>query len=134
MLLVFPYGPGLDKITRDQIDVLLNTTFKKTLGALLKDIEKEADFPNELMGELRIALKHRNYLTHNYFWESCVDFNTDKGRDQMLSELLDYTEHFENTDKRLQGLIKNWRDKVGITDEQVNDLMEKAIIGEIELD
>ncbi len=87
ILLATEYGPGIQKITRTEYDKLLESLFKKTLGALLTELRKSGVVSLNFESDLSNALKQRNWLAHNYFWERAGHFMTIKGRSMMIEEL-----------------------------------------------
>ncbi len=62
---------------------------KKTMGALIKELRKHVNFPDETVpGYFEAALKQRNFLMHHFFLDRCMDLGNTEGRMRLLGELL----------------------------------------------
>lgn len=127
ILLASVCGPGPTKITQSQYDELLDSNFRKTLGALLKQLPEGVTFFDELKGRLSEALIIRNRLTHNYFWERAGHLVSKNGRRVMLEELDQDREFFSALDAVLQKAIVDWRRKQGITNDVIEEHRQKLI-------
>ncbi len=109
------FGPGPQKITRVQFDILLESHFKKTLGKLIHELRNGSSISDDFESILSEALKKRNWLAHHYFWDRAQKFQTEEGQKDMKEELQEIADYFEKIDKILTLIITNWGKKHGIT-------------------
>ncbi|MDA8325456.1 MAG: hypothetical protein M0033_04490 [Nitrospiraceae bacterium] len=127
LLLSTEYGPGSKKITRAQYDGLLQSHFKRTLGALLCKLEKSTSLPTDFEKTLRAALEKRNWLAHKYFWERAGHFVSDKGRAKMIMELQEASDHFERLDAKLTEVTESWARRNNVTSKDLQEALERVI-------
>lgn len=126
ILLATAYGPGPRKITRMQYDILLNTLFKRTFGALVSNL-RTVPFPNHLEEQLQQALEKRNWLTHHYFWDRAGHLASQKGQEEMMLELKEMRELFSELDNELGRITNEWSSSHGVTNEVFQDALEKIL-------
>lgn len=126
MILVYIYGKGPTEITRTELDQVLNKTFKKTMGQLIKELgsKNDADFV-EL--ELDLALEKRNWLIHNYFYDRSGYFLTQKGRDMMIVELIEIRELLERIDDIFVEICDEKIKGFGVSEEKVQEYMRNVL-------
>jgi hypothetical protein len=60
------------------------------------------------------ALKKRNFLTHHYFWARAADFMTSRGRTQMIAELEELSNLFQQANLLATTLCKAASKAAGI--------------------
>jgi hypothetical protein len=101
---------------RSQYDDLLSKNFRKTMGQLLQKLKEGVLIPDDLKADIEEALKRRNFLMHNYFWERAVQFASSKGRQAMIHELKDACMLFQKVDSFFEVTTKEWGKKYGITE------------------
>ena|SRR5215510_6004284 len=76
-------------LTLSDLDALETDLQKKTLGALLGQFRKHVTISeDEVSALLSDALQKRNFLIHRFFLDRQEKFRTEKGRFEMLSELV----------------------------------------------
>ncbi len=127
ILLAVAYGPDPSNITRGQFDELLHSNFKKTLGTLLKLMQKTTSFPEEFESSLSNALVRRNWLIHHYFWDRAGHFMSEGGRRHMLQELKQVSELFSSIDNGLQDICDDWSQKHGISEKLIEEFTQKIM-------
>ena len=127
MALTTVYGPGPRRITRKQYDSLLQSNFEKTLGQLVAKLRKKATIPDESEQMLSDALRKRNWLAHEYFWERAARFNTGEGRATMIDELKALIADLEKVDARFRATVREWGEKHGVTQEILDEEMKKLM-------
>lgn len=132
MLCATVYNPDANCITRSQFDSILEANFSKTLGQLITKIKKSVDLPDDFENKLADALKKRNFLVHNYFWERSLKFGHTQGQKEMMEELSQYSVFFEDMDHELDIVLRKWRISKGITDDVINQHLGKLLFAEIE--
>jgi hypothetical protein len=77
--MVYARLPDRHRIRRSEIDAFMGRQFEKTLGALLRELEKYVIVRPELAADLAKALRMRNHLAHEYFRERAATFMTNEG-------------------------------------------------------
>jgi hypothetical protein len=111
-------APGISKET---FDGLLSSHSKKTLGILLKKVNKYVKFSPETTEVLETALSKRNYLIHYYFYEHVPSFVTEEGRNKMLSDLEEIRVCLSEADKRIDPVTQALTKKLGFTEEMLQE-------------
>ena len=114
-------------ITRNEFDALYTEHNKITLGQLLNKARKSIPIPNEVDAILEEALLKRNWLVHHYFADRAVQFNTEIGRRQMLSELKALIRIFTEADHATEKMYTPILEESGVTEEQVKMLIEEMV-------
>ena len=104
-----------------------NQAFSKTLGSLIKKLEKKITIPPNLNQDLNYALDKRNWLAHEYFYDRPGEIHTPEGRNKMINELSEIYENLRKIDDRLELIIDKWVKNVGIKDELIKDMIKKLI-------
>jgi len=127
ILLASEYGPGPSKITRPQYDRPLQSHFERTLGGLLRPLEKSVPLPADFGNTLRIALEKRNWLAHRYFWERTGHFMSERGREKMIIELREAIDYFEKLDANLSGIADSWAKRHNITPQHLKKALGRII-------
>lgn len=102
-------------VTREQLeDFEAKLHKKKTLGVLLKDLEKVVTHNEVSEKIMEEALEKRNFLIHHYFWEHARTFQSKQGRGRMLEELGQYRDLFQRADGLAVALCKAASEAQGI--------------------
>ena len=129
IMLAIHYARDSTSISEEELSTIYEGLFSKTFGQLVKEIETLALLCEEEQSGLSHALVKRNKLAHRYFWERAIEFLSEAGRSAMIEELEDDV-HFMDT---LDGLLTNrtleWCEKVGITEDMVDEQLERLIRG-----
>ena len=110
-----------------EFDDFMNGQFEHTLGKLIKVLTKHVPAPRSLEGDLRKALKKRNFLAHGFFREYSEAFMSFDGRNKMLMELEGAQSTFSEVDEKLEAVIRPYRIKVGFTDEHLQKEYEELL-------
>ncbi len=130
ILLVTAYAPDLQEITRSQYEELLGKYFQRTLGTLINQLREFITISRQLETSLSRALQKRNWLVHRYFWERAITFMKEDGREQMIKELREIGQFFEDMDLKLTTIVEEWGRKQGITEETTLRSLQKLIDNE----
>ena len=129
ILLAAHYIGELPRISEEEISTILENLFSKTFGQLVNEITTVAQLSEEEQTGLRHALEKRNKLAHRYFWERAVELLSDAGRSAMIEEL-DGDAHFMDTlDDLLTKRTMEWYEKFGITEDMVDEQLERLVKG-----
>ena len=127
IILATKYGPDPAKITRGQLEDLLNSRFSRTLGRLVEETRKLANLSGGEAEQLQAALKKRNWLAHHYFWDRAVEFMSEAGRDSMLEELQEAAHTFHVLDELFTERTTEWAEARGITSEVVDEYVQRLL-------
>ncbi len=119
-----------DVITREQYDALLSRNFSKTLGQLFHLMKSDITISDEIKDSIAEALRLRNFLMHNYFWERALSLNNTVGRQRMLQELSHACVLFQTIDSKVEALTREWGEKRGVTHKDYAKALKNLLEGE----
>lgn len=125
--LVTVFNIDVKNMTQEKFDDELGHNFKKTLGALLREVKKSKHIDDDFQAELSEVLDKRNWITHHYFWDRAVQMMGKEGQLSMINELNEIADRFHETDIMLMDILKDWRRFKGISDERVEEILQKLI-------
>lgn len=117
--MVYARLPDRHRITRGEIDAFMGRQFERTLGALLRELEKYVPACPALAADLASALRMRNRLAHEYFRERALTFMTNEGCLTMIQELQGCQAVFSDVARRLNDLVRPIGERFGVTDDAV---------------
>jgi hypothetical protein len=115
------------RITRSELDVLYAEHNKKTFGQLLLRARKLISIPDEIDSLLDQALLKRNWLMHHYLADRAVQFMTEIGRRQMLSELQSLIHIFMEADRAIDPIYNPILEEFGVTEESIEILIKEMV-------
>ncbi len=121
------YNVNFFDSSMEERDIFFEKNLSKTLGAMEKDLENRASLPPNLEVKLKDAVKLRNWLAHRYFYERGKDILLSDGRERMILELQEKVDFLKNVDEEFVNILKVWRRDKGISDEQVQEEMQKLL-------
>jgi len=127
MGLVTVFNIDVKNMTQEKFDDELGRNFKKTLGTLLKELEKTKNIDDGFQDELSEVLDKRNWITHHYFWDRAIQMMSEEGQLSMIDELNEIADHFQEIDTKLMEMLKDWRRIKGISDERVEEILQKLV-------
>ena len=105
-----------------ELDITQNNTFGKLL-TLIKEGKTQID--SDIISKLELALKERNRIAHDYWWEKAVSVTKLAGLQEIIEELANLTNFFADLDKVLMVTHQNQYHILGITKEQVELILEE---------
>ena len=73
------------------------------------------------------ALKKRNWLVHDYFWDRAGHFLTAEGRELMINELQDTANFLSQVAEELTIVNRAWATSKGVTEEMRRESLEDLI-------
>jgi len=114
--------------TRSMYQKTLEGHFERTLGGLVKELGKAAKLPIGFEADIKDALKKRNWLAHNYFWDRAGSFLSRDGREKMLLELRETFSLFKKLDGYLVAISAAWGEKHGVTAQMIEKDTESLIL------
>ncbi len=109
------------------VEAFMGHHFEATMGRMIQNLRSVTEVPSDLEVRLRDALRRRNWLAHDFFRERAVELTTSAGRDQMISEVDECRACFEASDERLEEIVTPVRNKVGITDQLLEQKLQEMI-------
>ena len=112
-------------IWEEEFDDFFKTETNRTMGQLLGRLQKLGLPYEELNCQLKNALVKRNWLAHSYFSERAMEFLSEKGRNDMISELYEITEYFGSVDAGITKVFRDIAKKYGLTDEIFEKMMSE---------
>ena len=99
-------------------------SFTKTLGQLIHKLESHVTIPPNLNNNLLEALRKRNWLAHDYFYDRAHDLLTPDGNEKIIEELTSLYRFFSDLDLHLMSIVDKWSTKVGIAEGIENEIKE----------
>ena len=128
VIIVFiAYNKKYFKSDFEQRENLFNDSFKKTAGQLLSKLKKMIRVSDDLEDVLVEAVKKRNWLTHNYFWENSLSIITTEGREKMINDLQELSNYFSKMDERMVEIYQKVFNKIGLTEDVVLKQMNEEL-------
>ena len=113
--------------TPDVREKFFNQAFSMTLGQLINRLKQRITIHSEIQKDLLEALRKRNWLAHDYFYERSGELLTRSGRTRIIEEITELSNFFNNLDIQLMGIVEKWSDKVGITTEVIDEGVRKLV-------
>jgi hypothetical protein len=114
-------------ITRPRLEEKFSYAFSLTLGQIMRELEPF--FPLHLNKELQVALAKRNFLAHHFWYERIHLMSNEPGLTQMLNELHETSQLFEELDQKVNDILKPHRIRLGLTDEVTAHIMGELASG-----
>ena len=108
-------------------DALFDQSLSKTLGQVTRILKKNMLASPMLESRLERAVKVRNWLAHKYFYERSREILSHAGREVMISELQAHADFLQEIDMIFTELMKKWRRRIGVSDEDVRAEMERFL-------
>lgn len=129
MVNVLSWGEAVEsgRPTRELIEANTVENFERTMGRLLKRLRPLIAEDSHLTEQLQQALDTRNYLAHGFFRHHAENVMTVPGRELMMAELYEVTDLFEATDAALQPVMDTYLATLGITQEQVQEVLQEML-------
>jgi len=112
---------------RSSIEVreeIQSQSFTKTLGLLIHKLGAQIIIPPNLNNNLLDALRKRNWLAHDYFYDRAHDLLSPYGNEKMIEELTNLYKFFSDIDRHLMSIADSWSKKMGITEDIDNEIKE----------
>ena len=112
-------------------DKMWDDEFRKTLGAVVKQLKACLDIP-DLHVRLETAVRCRNRLVHRFFREHAASLLSVPGKKQMIEELNKMSDYFQELDALLTPRTLSILRKLGATDELI-DATWREVLAEEEM-
>jgi hypothetical protein len=123
-------GLSRENSNRKSLEALLDRLFSQTMGQTIQELRRKNAMPDGFATRIDNALKQRNFLAHNYFWERAAEFMTPAGKSAMRAELSDMELVFRKLDSDLHASFKAWALAQGVDESFVANLLARAEGGE----
>ena len=117
-------NPNASSEDIEKIDLSLS---KKTMGNLLRELEKRIVIHPEFKELLDTYREKRNFLMHHYFQERSGKFYSYEDCEHMIEELKDLSSTFKSADEIVQEMSKNVRKAIGLSEEKVQAWIDSEI-------
>jgi hypothetical protein len=116
-LAVALHAKGIVTTTVGDILGLYDDFGGKTFGAVMHAARKLTSFPPSLEADLRKALAYRNDLAHSFFVRHSEDLLSEKGRKEMIDELLSILQFVARVDAEFDPVWMSAWHVLGVTQE-----------------
>lgn len=113
--------------TRAELDALWDRMFSQPMGRTLRELERNGLLLMGFQDRLERALRLRNRLAHNYFWERAGEFMEETGRAEMRTELSEAAEFLHSLDDELVQMTRVWRRSIGVSDVMIAEELRRLI-------
>ena len=87
ILVATVHNPEFLSVETDTRERFFQVEFEKTLGQLVRTLGERVSIAPDLEERLRNALRLRNWLMHDYFWDRAAEVMTADGQSRMVPEL-----------------------------------------------
>lgn len=121
---------GTDDINEEKKEFfkqLVQDVNRRTLGNLLKQIQKIVNFDPEIIELVDGALEKRNYLTHHFFRKHNFAINSEKGRSKMTTELKEIQAHLDKAHASLSSISSLFEQLIGIDSKNASDIPNRRV-------
>ena len=115
----------------DDVDMRLSS---KNLGGLLQELGKRFTLHPEFSDLLNTYREKRNYLMHRFFFDNARKLLSPPGCDEMVDELKDLSQTFQEADAIAQEMSKRLRAMAGWSDEEIEALVRAELRRDVDWD
>ncbi len=105
------------------IDAIENS--KKTMGNFINEVKQSYSLTTSIVEQLDKILDTRNYLAHKYFKLHSAKFHSYVGQLEMIKYFCDFIDDAKQLDEQLETYYTKYKDKLGLTDEKIEQLMKE---------
>lgn len=114
-------------ITRPRLEERLSHAFSLSLGLVIEKLR--STLSDELMLDLDVSVKKRNFLAHHFWFERAHLMFTISGIDKMIEELDEMSQYFQQLDERCSQQFDVKKKQLGITDDIIRIALEECMAG-----
>jgi len=118
---LFKKNPKTNKEVNDLIDAIENS--KKTMGNFINEVNQNYKLDPSIVDQLAVILEKRNYLVHKYFKHHISKFHSEVGQLEMIQYFCEFIDESTALDKKLNDYYKNYTDRLGLTDEKLEEIL-----------
>lgn len=125
------------KITKEEeiqalMDAIENS--KNSMSHYINEITQVYNIPDQLHNDLLDLVVQRNYIVHKYFKKHIEKFSSNTGRLEMLEYFCSFIKQTNNLDNMLEEYYQSYQNKLGITDDKINEAIEQMRVAESKRD
>lgn len=102
---------------------------RKTLGLLLKPLEKSALIPDDMKQFMEVLRKDRNRLVHSFFMDESVTLETDEGIEGAFRELVRIKQNLDTGRRFFHSVLDSYARDRRIDIEQIDAEVKQRILG-----
>ena len=100
---------------------------KKTLGALLKELEKHCTLTQDFKRLLAGYRDQRNLLAHEFFYARASDMTNREGIEKLIEELQVNERELRDADQICMKMSENTRESSGINEEEFQKYVQSQL-------
>lgn len=119
-----------NKEVNDIVDAIENS--KKTMGVFIKEIKQSYNLPVQIKNELEVVLNQRNYIVHKFFKLEIQKVYSETGQKEIIKYFSDFIDRAIEIDEKLNVYYSSHMDKLGLTEERIEKLMQEIQDSEAE--
>jgi hypothetical protein len=118
-----------DEMSSMRVDERFDFAWSTTLGRIINHTDGTI-LSEDVIDRLDDALERRNYLAHYFWFERIPKINSRSGVEEMIGELDEAIEMFRSLNEEISAQLKNHAEKVGITEQVLDQAKEEVLSGE----
>jgi len=113
--------------TNNEINEIVDSieNSKKTMGNFIHEVKQVYNLTEELENSLIESLNTRNYIVHKYFKLHIEKFSSDIGKREMLNYFCNFISTVKKIDKDLERYYQIYMQKLNMTEELLNQIMNE---------
>lgn len=115
--------------TSEEVNEIMDTieNSKKMMGNFINEVKHSYSLTTSIVEQLDKILDKRNYLVHKYFKLHIAKFYSEVGQLEMIKYFCDFIDDSKELDEKLTTYYTSYKDKLGITDERIEQLRIEMI-------
>jgi hypothetical protein len=95
------------------------------MGNFINEVKQSYDLTTLIVEQLDTILDRRNYLAHKYFKLHIAKFHSEVGQLEMIKYFCDFIDDSKQLDDQLKVYYAKYTDKLGLTVERIELLMNE---------
>ena len=116
-----------NQMPSNEIEECAADLFKKTAGALVKDVSRQSRLEVQDLEMCQTAVAERNRLIHRFFREHAENFMCSRGQQLMLDDLDDIADLIQKAGAACHRVMMRLGEPHGFTDEGVRQYLHEMI-------
>ena len=122
--------------TNSEVNEIINSieNSKKTMGNFINEVKHAYKLTEALENSLKESLNTRNYIVHKYFKLHIEKFSSEIGKKEMLNYFCNFITSVKKVDKDLESFYQSYMQELNITDELLDNIIQKMKTEEIKRD
>ena len=115
------------QVSSNYRDEFFDENASKTLGQMVTVLKNKGCLTDLLEARLRDAVKIRNWLAHQYFYERDKSILTLDGCGKMIAELQEKADSFKELDDELISMLRRWLKEKGVTEDEIKSEIDNYL-------